>query len=227
MRILVVEDEAAIAAFINQGLAEAGYAVDLAGDGAEALYWLTIAEYDVIILDVMLPDTDGLSICGQIRTRGIRAPVLMVTARDTIDDRVAGLDSGADDYLIKPFAFAELLARIRALLRREPAFKGAILQVGDLTLDTVSHTVRRADQPIPLTSKEYSLLEFLMRHPNQTLTRAAIGEHVWNYDFDNVSNLIDVHIFGLRRKVDDPFEQKLLHTVRGVGYRLGAEAGMS
>jgi heavy metal response regulator len=227
MRILVVEDEAAIAAFINQGLTEAGYAVDLAGDGAEALYWLSIAEYDVIILDVMLPDTDGLSICDQIRTRGIRAPVLMVTARDTVDDRVAGLDSGADDYLIKPFAFAELLARIRALLRREPTFKGTVLQVGDLTLDTISHTVRRADQPIALTSKEYSLLEFLMRHPNQTLTRAAIGEHVWNYDFDNVSNLIDVHIFGLRRKVDDPFEHKLLHTVRGVGYRLGAEAGSS
>ncbi len=225
MRILVVEDEAAIAAFVTQGLAEAGYAVDHAGDGAEELYWLSIAEYDVIILDVMLPDTDGLAICGQIRARGIRAPVLMVTARDAIDDRVAGLDSGADDYLVKPFAFAELLARIRALLRREPTFKGTVLQVGDLTLDTISHTVRRADQSITLTSKEYSLLEFLMRHPNQTLTRAVIGEHVWNYDFDNVSNLIDVHIFGLRRKVDDPFEHKLLHTVRGVGYRLGAEAG--
>jgi DNA-binding response OmpR family regulator len=145
----------------------------------------------------------------------------MVTARDAIDDRVAGLDSGADDYLIKPFAFAELLARLRALLRREPVFKGALLHIADLEMDTVGRSVRRAGQPIALTSKEYSLLEFLMRHPNQTLTRTAIAEHVWNYDFDNVSNLIDVHIFALRRKLDDPHPLKLLHTVRGVGYRLG------
>jgi heavy metal response regulator len=223
MRMLIVEDEQAIATFVIQGLTEAGYAVDLASDGAEALYWVAIAEYDLIILDVMLPDTDGISLCDQIRKRGLHTPVLMVTARDTIDDRVAGLDSGADDYLIKPFAFAELLARVRALLRREPVFKGTVLQLADLTLDTVSRTVRRADQIITLTTKEYSLLEFLMRHPNQTLTRTAIGEHVWNYDFDNVSNLIDVHIFGLRRKIDDPHEIKLLHTVRGVGYRLGTE----
>jgi heavy metal response regulator len=223
MRILVVEDEAAIAAFVTQGLAEAGYAVDLASDGAEALHWVAIAEYDLVMLDVMLPDRDGVSICREIRARGLHMPVLMVTARDTVDDRVAGLDSGADDYLIKPFAFAELLARVRALLRREPVFKGSVLEIADLTLDTIGHSVRRAGQPIALTSKEYSLLEFLMRHPNQTLSRTAIGEHVWNYDFDNVSNLIDVHIFGLRRKIDDPFELKLLHTVRGVGYRLGAD----
>ncbi|HNP86140.1 MAG: response regulator transcription factor [Chloroflexi bacterium SZAS-1] len=224
MRILVVEDETAIASFITQGLAEAGYAVDLATDGSEALYWVSIAEYDAIILDIMLPDTDGLAVCTAFRERGIATPVLMVTARDAIDDRVAGLDSGADDYLVKPFAFAELLARLRALLRREPVFRGTVLQVGDLTLDTVTHTVRRGDQPIILTTKEYSLLEFLMRHPNQTLTRTAIAEHVWNYDFDNVSNLIDVHIFGLRRKLDDAYPIKLLHTVRGVGYRLGNEA---
>ncbi len=224
MRILVVEDETAIASFITQGLAEAGYAVDLATDGSEALYWVSIAEYDAIILDIMLPDTDGLAVCTAFRKRGIATPVLMVTARDAIDDRVAGLDSGADDYLVKPFAFAELLARLRALLRREPVFRGTVLQVGDLTLDTVTHTVRRGDQPIILTTKEYSLLEFLMRHPNQTLTRTAIAEHVWNYDFDNVSNLIDVHIFGLRRKLDDAYPIKLLHTVRGVGYRLGNEA---
>ncbi len=223
MRILVVEDEPAIAGFIVQGLSEAGYAVDLASDGAEALYWVGIAEYDLIVLDVMLPDADGLSLCAQFRQRGLHMPVLMVTARDTIDDRVAGLDSGADDYLVKPFAFAELLARIRALLRREPVFKGTVLQLADLALDTVGRTVQRAGQPLNLTSKEYSLLEFLMRHPNQTLTRAAIAEHVWNYDFDNVSNLIDVHIFGLRRKIDDAHALKLLHTVRGVGYRLGAE----
>ncbi len=221
MRILVVEDEQAIAAFVRQGLVEAGYAVDLAADGAEALHWAAIAEYDVIVLDVMLPDRDGLSICAEIRRRGIRTPVLMVTARDAVDDRVAGLDSGADDYLIKPFAFAELLARIRALMRREPGFKGTVLHVADLTLDTVSRSVARAGQPIVLTSKEYSLLEFLMRHPNQTLTRTAIAEHVWNYDFDNLTNVIDVHIFALRRKLDDAQAVKLLHTVRGVGYRLG------
>jgi heavy metal response regulator len=221
MRILVIEDEEAIAAFVVQGLTEAGYAVDLAGDGAEALYWATIAEYDVIVLDVMLPDQDGFSVCATLRRRGIRTPLLMVTARDMIDDRVAGLDSGADDYLIKPFAFAELLARIRALLRREPGFKGMVLEVADVKLDTASRMVYRAGQPITLTSKEYSLLEFLMRHPNQTLTRAMIAEHVWNYDFDNLTNLIDVHIFALRRKLDDAHTVKLLHTVRGVGYRLG------
>jgi len=221
MRILVVEDEQAIAAFVVQGLTEAGYAVDLAADAAECLHWAAIAEYDVIVLDVMLPDQDGLTVCAELRRQGLRAPVLMVTARDAVDDRVAGLDSGADDYLIKPFAFAELLARIRALLRREPAFKGTRLQVADLEMDTASHTVRRGNRPITLTSKEYSLLEYLMRHPQQILTRSSIAEHVWNYDFDNLTNLIDVHIFALRRKLDDAHELKLLHTVRGVGYRIG------
>jgi heavy metal response regulator len=221
MRILVVEDEQAIAAFVVQGLTESGYAVDLATDAAECLHWASIAEYDVIVLDVMLPDQDGLAVCAELRRRGLRAPVLMVTARDAVDDRVAGLDSGADDYLIKPFAFAELLARIRALLRREPAFKGTVLRVADLELDTASRAVHRGDRPIALTSKEYSLLEYLMRHPHQILTRSVIAEHVWNYDFDNLSNLIDVHIFALRRKLDDAHDLKLLHTVRGVGYRLG------
>ena len=222
MRILVVEDEQAISAFVVQGLTEAGYAVDLAADAAECLHWAAIAEYDVIVLDVMLPDQDGLTVCAELRRRGLRTPVLMVTARDAVDDRVAGLDSGADDYLIKPFAFAELLARIRALLRREPAFKGTVLHVADLEMDTASRTVRRGDRPISLTSKEYSLLEYLMRHPHQILTRSAIAEHVWNYDFDNLTNLIDVHIFALRRKLDDAHELKLLHTVRGVGYRIGS-----
>ena len=222
MRILVVEDEQAISAFVVQGLTEAGYAVDLAADAAECLHWVAIAEYDVIVLDVMLPDQDGLTVCAELRRRGLRAPVLMVTARDAVDDRVAGLDSGADDYLIKPFAFAELLARIRALLRREPAFKGTVLQVADLEMDTAQRTVRRGGLQIALTSKEYSLLEYLMRHPHQILTRSAIAEHVWNYDFDNLTNLIDVHIFALRRKLDDAHHLKLLHTVRGVGYRLGS-----
>jgi len=168
-----------------------------------------------------LPDMDGLSLCETLRRTGIAIPVLMLTARETIEDRVAGLDSGADDYLVKPFAFAELLARMRALLRREPALKGTVLQVADLTLDSVSREVRRGGRVITVTTKEYSLLEFLMRHPNQSLTRATIAEHVWDYDFDNLTNIIDVHVFALRRKLDDGHKVKLLHTVRGVGYRLG------
>jgi two-component system, OmpR family, copper resistance phosphate regulon response regulator CusR len=224
MRVLVVEDETAIAAFVRQGLTEAGYAVDLAGDGGEALEWAAIAPYDVIVLDVMLPGIDGLAVCVELRRRGMPTPILMLTARDAIEDRVTGLDCGADDYLVKPFAFAELLARIRALLRREPAMKGTVLQVADLAMDTVSREVRRGGQAITLTSKEYSLLELLMRHPNQTLTRTAIAEHVWDYDFDNLTNIIDVHIFTLRRKIDDPWNVKLIHTVRGVGYRLGSNA---
>jgi heavy metal response regulator len=225
MRILVVEDEAAIAAFVQQGLVETGYAVDLASNGAEALEWVAIAPYDLIVLDVMLPDIDGMAVCAVLRRRRIEVPILMLTARDTVDDRVAGLDSGADDYLVKPFAFAELRARIRALLRREPALKGTVLQVANLTLNTISHEVRRGGQSIALTSKEYSLLELLMRHPNQTLTRKVIAEHIWNYEFDNLSNIIDVHIFTLRRKIDDVWETKLIHTIRGVGYRLGANDG--
>jgi heavy metal response regulator len=222
MRILVVEDEDAIAAFVQRGLTKAGYGVDRATDGAEALHWAAIATYDLIILDLMLPDMDGLEVCEAVRRSGGGMPILMLTAREAIEDRVAGLDSGADDYLVKPFAFAELLARVRALLRREPTFLGMVLQVADLTLDTRSHDVCRGGQPIALTTKEYRLLELLMRHPNQTLTREAIGEHIWNYEVDNVTNLIEVHIHALRRKIDDPYQTKLLHTVRGVGYRLGA-----
>jgi len=221
MRILVVEDEDAIAAFIQQGLTKAGYGVDRATDGAEALHWVAIATYDLIVLDLMLPDMDGLAVCEAVRRGGGGMPILMLTARDAIEDRVEGLDSGADDYLVKPFAFAELLARIRALLRREPTFLGTVLQLADLTLDTRSHQVCRGGQPIVLTTKEYRLLELLMRHPNQTLTRQAIAEHIWNYEFDNLTNLIEVHIHALRRKIDDPYPMKLLHTVRGVGYRLG------
>lgn len=225
MRILVVEDEAAIATVIQQGLTETGYAVDIASTGAEALEWVTIAPYDVIVLDVMLPDIDGLEVCARLRHQKIAAPILMLTARDTINDCVAGLDSGADDYMVKPFAFAELRARIRALLRREPALKGTILQVADISLDTLSHEVRRDDQPIALTSKEYSLLELLMRHPNQTLTRKTIAEHIWNYEFDNQSNIIDVHIFTLRRKIDDAWDVKRIQTIRSVGYRFYANDG--
>jgi DNA-binding response OmpR family regulator len=223
MRILVVEDEEAIAAFLAEGLGKAGYAVDQASTGAEALYWTSIASYDVIVLDIMLPDMNGRAVCSHLRGQGMQTPVLMLTARDAIEDRVMGLDSGADDYLVKPFAFAELLARIRALLRREPALIGTVLRLADLTLDTITRQVCRGDQPVPLSSKEYSVLEFLMRHPNQALTRAAIAEHVWNYEFDNLSNLVDVYIHTLRRKLDAGQRTKLLHTVWGVGYQLSTD----
>jgi len=220
VRILLVEDERRIADFIRKGLSECGYAVDVASDGEEALDWPEVAEFDIIILDVMLPVRDGIEVCRELRRRRVQTPILMLTARDAVEDRVRGLDSGADDYLVKPFAFAELLARLRALARREPSVSGTRLQAGDLTLDTATREVSRQDQSIALTSKEYALLEYLMRHPNQVLTRTMIAEHVWNYDFDNATNVIDVHIRNLRRKIDDPFPRKLIHTVRGAGYRL-------
>ena len=222
MRVLVVEDERRIADFICKGLSEQGYAVDIACDGDEALHWVDVAEFDVIVLDVMLPVRDGIEVCRTLRQRGSRTPILMLTARDAIEDRVRGLDSGADDYLVKPFAFAELMARIRALTRRAPAAKGTVLQVGDLGLDTSTREVSREGEHVELTTKEYALLEYLMRHPNQVLTRTMIAEHVWNYDFDNATNVIDVHIRNLRRKIDDRFTAKLIHTVRGAGYRISA-----
>jgi len=222
MRVLVVEDERRIADFISRGLSEQGYAVDVAYDGDEALDWANVAEFDVIILDVMLPARDGIEVCHILRERGLRTPILMLTARDAVEDRVRGLDSGADDYLVKPFAFAELLARLRALTRREPAPLGTVLQVGDVVLDTTTREASRKGMCLELTSKEYALLEYLMRHPNQVLTRTMIAEHVWNYDFDNATNVIDVHIRNLRRKIDDPFPTKLIQTVRGAGYRISA-----
>ena len=222
MRVLVVEDQHRIADFISRGLSEQGYAVDVAYDGDEALQWVDTAEFDVIVLDVMLPIRDGIEVCRTLRERGLRMPILMLTARDTVEDRVRGLDSGADDYLVKPFAFAELLARLRALTRREPAALGTVLKVGDLILDTTTREASRQGMSLELTSKEYALLEYLMRHPNQVLTRTMIAEHVWNYDFDNATNVIDVHIRNLRRKIDDPFPTKLVQTVRGAGYRISA-----
>ncbi len=220
MRVLVVEDEPKIASFIQKGLQEEHYAVDLAFDGEEALDWASMAEYDLIVLDILLPKRNGISVCRELRQRGIRAPILMLTAKDTVDDRVTGLDSGADDYLVKPFAFRELVARLRALARRPPEVHGPVLQVADLQLDTVNHRVTRAGRSIELTPKEYSLLEFLMRHPNQILSRTVIGEHVWNYDFYSQSNIVDVYIRYLRRKLDYGFTPPLIHTIRGVGYRL-------
>jgi DNA-binding response OmpR family regulator len=223
MRVLVVEDERRIADFIRRGLTEEGYAVDVAVDGEEALGWPAVAEFDVIVLDVMLPARNGIDVCRTLRERGVRTPVLMLTARDAVEDRVRGLDSGADDYLVKPFAFAELLARLRALTRREPAVLGAELRVGDLTLDTRTHEAARGGGAtlIELTSREFALLEYLMRHPNQVLTRTMIAEHVWNYDFDNATNVIDVHVRNLRRKLG----AKLIHTVRGAGYRISDKGG--
>lgn len=220
MRVLVVEDELRIADFVQKGLKEAGYAVDVAHNGDDGLAWTDVVNYDAIILDVMLPIRDGIDVCRTLRTRGVGVPILMLTARDAIDDRVRGLDSGADDYLVKPFAFAELLARLRALTRREPVLLDTVLQVADLSLDTTTRVVERGGNVIDLTNKEYALLEYLMRHPNQVLTRTMIAEHVWNYDFDNLTNVIDVHIRYLRRKVDDPFAPKLIQTVRGAGYRI-------
>jgi len=222
MRVLVVEDQHRIADFISRGLSEQGYAVDVAYDGDEALQWVGAAEFDVIVLDVMLPVRDGIEVCRTLRERGLRTPILMLTARDAVEDRVRGLDSGADDYLVKPFAFVELLARLRALTRREPAALGTVLQVGDLILDTTTREASRQGMSLELTSKEYALLEYLMRHPNQVLTRTMIAEHVWNYDFDNATNVIDVHIRNLRRKIDDPFPTRLIQTARGAGYRISA-----
>jgi heavy metal response regulator len=222
MRILVVEDERRITAFIKRGLEEERYAVDVAYDGEEALDWAAVANYDLIVLDVLLPKKDGIEVCRELRAQGNKVPILMLTARDAIEDRVQGLDSGADDYLVKPFAFQELLARIRALLRRSGEIKTPRLQVGDLVLDTLTHRSTRGGQVIELTAREYALLEFLMRHPGQVLSRTQISEHVWNYDFFTTSNVVDVYIRYLRRKIDKGFEIKLLQTVRGVGYKIEA-----
>jgi heavy metal response regulator len=221
MRILVVEDEQKICAYVRRGLEEQGYAVDAAYNGADALDWAVAAPYDLIILDIMLPKMDGLSVCEELRKSGDATPILMLTARDALDDRVAGLDAGADDYLVKPFAMKELLARVRALTRRlADAPKSTVIRVADLELDTLTHYVKRGGKSIKLTAKEYAVLECLMREPERVLTRTMIAEHVWNYDVFNQSNVVDVYIHNLRRKIDDGFELKLIHTVRGAGYRI-------
>ena len=225
MRILIVEDEAGVADFVEQGLTEAGYAVDVARDGLDGLEYARAFEYDAMVLDIMLPKMNGLDVLREMRDQRIKTPVLLLTARDRVDDRVRGLDVGADDYLVKPFAFPELLARIRALLRRPPLQAGNLICVGDLEMDVAQREVRRAGQHIELSPREFSLLELFLRHPNQVLTRTQIVEHVWNFDFYSDTNVVDVYIGYLRRKIDRGFGPPLIHTVRGVGYRLSVEAG--
>ncbi|MFP3880069.1 MAG: response regulator transcription factor [Dehalococcoidia bacterium] len=222
MRILVVDDDRRLCAVIKRGLVEEAYSVDIAYDGDEGEYLAETNPYDLIILDIMLPNKDGIAICYELRAKKINTPILMLTAKDTIEDRVRGLDTGADDYLVKPFAFSELLARLRALLRREGLPKSAELQVGDLTLNTLSRQIWRGQQPVELTTKEYVILEYFMRHPNVVVTRTMIEEHAWDYDFDSLSNLVDVYIRRIRRKIDNEGENSLIQTVRGAGYRLKA-----
>ena len=220
MRILVIDDDRRLCGIVKRGLLEEAYAVDVAYDGEEAEYLAEINPYDLIILDIMMPKKDGIQVCRELRSKRVNTLVLMLTAKDAVEDRVKGLDAGADDYLVKPFAFNELLARIRALLRREGAFKSPELHVGDLVLDTLTRQVRRGQETIDLTTKEYAILEYFMRHPNMVITRTMLEEHVWNYDFDSMSNLIDVYIRRLRSKIDVEGEDSLIQTIRGAGYRL-------
>ncbi|WP_223906586.1 response regulator transcription factor [Geobacter sp. AOG1] len=223
MKILVVEDEKKVSSFIKRGLEEEKYDVDIANDGEEGLRMALEKAYDLIVLDWMLPKRDGLSVVREMRGRSTMTPVLMLTAKDSVEDIVAGLDSGSDDYLTKPFAFAELLARVRALLRRSEMDRGAELRFADLRIDPVTHKVWRSEKEIDLTAKEYALLEYFMRNPNQVLTRTMIADHVWDYTFDSFTNIIDVYVNYLRKKIDRDADKKLIHTVRGVGYILKEE----
>ncbi|MDQ6968602.1 MAG: response regulator transcription factor [Mariprofundaceae bacterium] len=224
MKILVVEDEERVAQFIQKGLKEEGHAVDVSYDGEDGGFLAEVNDYDLILLDVMLPKKNGISVCREIRARGIVTPVLMLTARDSVEDRVRGLDAGADDYLVKPFAFEELLARVRALLRRQSDSKTPTLQLADLELDPITRLVTRSGKAIRLTTKEYSLLEYLLRNANKVLSRTLIGEHVWDMNFDPESNVIDVYISHLRNKIDKGYDVPLLHTMRGQGYLLSVDS---
>jgi len=222
MRVLLVEDEPRMANVIAKGLREQSYAVDVAQDGDAGLYQTSINDYDVIVLDVLLPLRDGYEVCRELRARGNATPILMLTARATVDDRLTGFDAGADDYLTKPFSFRELLARIRALLRRDSQLRPDILQIADLTIDSATHRVSRAGQDVPLTAKEYALIEYLARRAGQLVSRAEIAAHVWDDSFDPFSNTIEVYINRLRKKIDGNHRVKLLHTRRGEGYILEA-----
>ena len=223
MRLLVIEDERKVSSFIKKGLEEEGYAVDVASDGEAGLQMAADRVHDLIILDIQLPKMDGLRVLQELRKEKVPTPVLLLTVRATIEDKVLGLDAGADDYLTKPFAFEELVARTRALLRRQTDGKPAVLQVADLTLDPTRRAVFRGGRKIDLTAKEFALLDYLMRNPGRVLTRTMIAEHVWDYDFDSMTNVIDVYVNYLRKKIDSNQEQKLIHTIRGVGYMLKAD----
>jgi len=220
MRILVIEDEQKVANFIKRGLKEEGYSVDVACDGEEGYLLAGDNEYDVIILDIMLPKMDGITLCKKLRAEKITTPILMLTAKDSVKDKVTGLDSGANDYLTKPFSFEELLARIRVLLRKDQTATPTKLQVDDLVLDLLTHKVSRAGKEIPLTNKEYALLEYLMRNSGSIVTRTMISEHVWDINFDTFTNVIDVYVNYLRNKIDKGYRKKLIHTIRGRGYMI-------
>jgi two-component system copper resistance phosphate regulon response regulator CusR len=222
VRVLLAEDQSRVAGFIAKGLREQSYAVDIAVDGNQALYLASVNDYDVIVLDVMMPVKDGYAVCRELRATGIRAPILMLTARAAVDDRVAGLDAGADDYLAKPFDFKELLARLRALLRRPHALRPPEVRAGDLLLNTASHAATRAGAPVNLTAKEYALLEFLVLNQDRVVGREQIAQHVWDENFDPLSNIIDVYIKRLRAKIDSGHATRLIQTRRGEGYVLSA-----
>jgi two-component system OmpR family response regulator len=223
VRVLLVEDDAKLAVAIARGLRHEGYAVDLVGDGEAALISAGIWSYDAIVLDLMLPARDGLDVCATLRGRDCWAPILMLTARGQVGDRIRGLDVGADDYLSKPFDFGELLARLRALVRRAPASRPVRLEVGDLVVDPSAHEVSRAGVPVTLTAREFAVLEYLARHAGQAITRTAVLDHVWDENFEGATNIVDVYVGYLRRKLERPFGRPLIRTIRGVGYVLEAE----
>jgi two-component system OmpR family response regulator len=225
MRVLIVEDDVKMAGLMRRGLREEGMAADVAERGEDAIWMAASTEYDALVLDVMLPGMDGFETCRHLRRDGIWAPVLMLTARDAVEDRVRGLDEGADDYLVKPFSFAELLARLRALVRRGPVERPTQLKVGNLRLDPATHQAWRGKDPIDLSQKEFALLETLMRRPGEVLSRYQLLEHVWDYDYENRSNVVDVYIRYLREKIDRPFGVKSIETIRGVGYRMRKDGG--
>ena len=220
MRILLVEDQPKLARAVSRGLEREGYAVDVAGRGDDALFQARVYEYDAVVLDVLLPGGNGFEVCRTLRDDGCWSPILMLTARDRVEDRIRGLDAGADDYLVKPFAFGELLARLRALIRRTPSERPAVLRIGDLVIDPATRTVTRDDRPVDLTAREFAVLEFLARHAGEVVTRTQMIEHVWDRNFEGASNIVDVYVGYLRRKLEQPFGRPLIRTIRGAGYAL-------